>query len=48
MYNNKKKFYELNYTNISGLFLAVFGSIASIKIIFSIICNYINDKLYQL
>ena len=32
--NNFKKSYELNYTNISGLFLAVFGSIAGIKIIF--------------
>ena len=47
-FDNKKRYYELDYTNISGLFLAVFGSIGSIKIIFSILCNFVNKKLYIL
>ena len=45
-FDNKKRYYELDYTNISGLFIAVFGSIGSIKIIFSILCNFVNKKLY--
>lgn len=37
-FNDEKRIYQLDYTNISGLFITVFGTIAGVKFVFEILC----------